>query len=324
MHVIHARNVNDALGQGLLHLRSCGQQETSRNGAVLVAPTPVTTIYERPMERVLFCPNRDANPFFHLMEALWMMAGCNDLAWPLVFNSRFVEYSDDGETLRGAYGFRWRQFFGFDQIPVIIKELRKSPTTRRCVLGMWAPAEDLGANSKDIPCNTTIYFSPRGGVLDMTVCCRSNDIYWGAYGANAVHMSVLQELVATASGFEVGRYYQMSNNYHLYTEVVALDSILERAASAVFHDAYAAKFVAPAPLIGTSFEEWDRDLYHFVVNNSIHAPYHNTFFARTAVPMIRSWVERKNKQSNGWAAANDIEAPDWRVACCNWIERRNK
>ena len=89
MKVINARNVNDALAAGLRYLWAEGIPETSRNGPVLVAPTPVTTVYSHPTERVLLSPTRDANPFFHLMESLWMLAGKNDIALPVQFNKRF-------------------------------------------------------------------------------------------------------------------------------------------------------------------------------------------------------------------------------------------
>ena len=39
---------------------------------------------------------------------------------------------------------------------------------------------------------------------------------WGAYGANAVHMSVLQEYVATALNVSIGTYTQMSDSLHIY------------------------------------------------------------------------------------------------------------
>jgi thymidylate synthase len=55
-------------------------------------------------------------------------------------------------------------------------------------------------------------------VLDLTVLCRSNDVVWGAYGANAVHFSVLQEYLAGRIGVDVGVMYQFSNNYHGYVD----------------------------------------------------------------------------------------------------------
>ena len=70
MHVIMVSGVNAAYAQGLRYICEHGELQNSRAGEVLVAPTPVTIVYERPQERVLFDPLRDANPVFHLMESI--------------------------------------------------------------------------------------------------------------------------------------------------------------------------------------------------------------------------------------------------------------
>jgi thymidylate synthase len=324
MFLIGARNVNDALSQGLLYLNTQGGKEPSRNGEVLVSPCPVTTLFALPTHRVLFSPIRDANPFFHLMEALWMLSGRDDLAWPQFFNSRFGEFSDDGATLNGAYGFRWRQHFEFDQIFAIVQMLKADPSSRRAVLQMW-DAHDLRSESKDLPCNTVIYFRVREGRLDMTVSNRSNDIYWGAYGANAVHMSILLEFMASAIGVEVGFYYQISNNYHLYTNLDALNSEAAREfmATRVAKDSlYELREVTPAKLVTKPADEWMSDLNDFMTHPLSPTLYCDDFFKGTAHPMFAAYYRRKMKLGNGLAEAQQIEAPDWRRASIDWIERR--
>ena len=81
--------------------------QQSRNGPVRVANEPVTITYRQPRHRVLFHPVRDANPFFHLFESIWMLAGRDDVKWLAKFNARMADYSDDGVTLTSAYGLRW-------------------------------------------------------------------------------------------------------------------------------------------------------------------------------------------------------------------------
>ena len=85
---IEVNNVNTAVAQGFQYLVNNGIKSDSRVGKVIVAPGPVCTAYSNPTQRVLFSERRDANPFFHLMESLWMLYGACDLAWPLKFNSR--------------------------------------------------------------------------------------------------------------------------------------------------------------------------------------------------------------------------------------------
>lgn len=221
MIVIKARNVNDALQQGLQHLSSYGIRRDSRNGPVLLSPEPVTTVYSKPLERVLFWPERDANPFFHLYESLWMLAGRNDVEPVARFAKQMLQYSDDGKIFHGAYGYRWRHWFEFDQLKSIAASLSENKDDRRQVLQMWDPTKDLGRVGKDLPCNVSATFQINvDGALDLCVFCRSNDIVWGAYGANAVHFSFLLEYMARWIGVPVGRYSQISINYHGYLETV--------------------------------------------------------------------------------------------------------
>src|SRR5215510_3212831 len=143
MKVIHARNVNDAIVRGAQLLKEGGRPQPSRAGGTIEYPEPVCTVYERPLERVLFDAVRDANPFFHLMEALWMLAGRRDVGWLARFNQRMATYSDDGVVFNAAYGYRWRNQFqlktgdGGDQLSAIVKLLRADPDSRRAVLQIW-------------------------------------------------------------------------------------------------------------------------------------------------------------------------------------------
>lgn len=221
MKVIAARNVHEVLPVALSWLDRAGIQRGSRNGPVLVSPDPVTTLYEHPEERVLFHPARDANPFFHLYESLWMIAGDNRIEPLLKYVSRIKDYSDDGETLHDAYGYRWRRAFKRDQLEVIVRRLRDDPEDRRCVLQMWDTRLDLDRNGKALPCNMTATFQIGfSGALDLTVFCRSNDIIWGAYGANAVQFGALLEYMAMRIGCPIGRYWQISVNWHAYLSVL--------------------------------------------------------------------------------------------------------
>src|SRR6187549_1871940 len=140
---IEVDNVNQGLAEGLRRVVNMGLERPSRNGPVLVMPGPVTTTYKRPTNRVLFSQRRDANPFFHCMEGLWMLAGRNDVEWPAYFAKNMRSYTDDGHTLHGAYGYRWLKHFKFDQLALIIDQLKHDPNSRRAVLQMWDAPVDL-------------------------------------------------------------------------------------------------------------------------------------------------------------------------------------
>ena len=174
-HVLRVRNVETAMGEGFQWLKVAGVPAASRNGPVLVAPGPVITEYERPRERVVFNPARDANPVFHLLESIWMLAGAENVGFLLPYNARMAEYAEPNGAMHGAYGHRWRYRFGANQIIEVIELLTKNTDSRRAVMQMWSAKADLGATKRDLPCNTHIYLSLKEGTLDMTVCCRSND-----------------------------------------------------------------------------------------------------------------------------------------------------
>jgi Thymidylate synthase len=350
MHHYTAKDVNQALGLGINYLLRHGTEENSRGGAVLVAPGPVCITYTEPRRRVLFSPTRDANPFFHLFESLWMLAGRNDIAFPCYFNSTYGQFSDDGVTMWDAYGWRWRSFFGWDQLTAIAEELKANPTSRRCVLSMWNASEhhietgnpslqcigeysDLAVathGGKAVPCNTHCYFDLRGAHLNMTVMNRSNDAIWGAFGANAVHFSFLLEYMAMRVGVPIGVYRQFTNNLHAYTEKFSrekLERIIEECAAL---DALS----EPGPMIEEGFDDdlalfmsWVDDV---MTQNHNRKPLHisglkTAFMHNVALPMFQCWFWRKqSNEAHMRTFLEEIRAPDWQRACREWIDRRKK
>ena len=99
MKVFEVRNVSEALPKVIEYLVYQGRRETSRNGDVFVAETPTCIVYNQPTEKVLFSPLRDANPFFHLLESIWMLSGCNDAKF---LNYYVKDFGDRyGETPTG-------------------------------------------------------------------------------------------------------------------------------------------------------------------------------------------------------------------------------
>ena len=334
MKIIHARNVNEAYTIGLNALNAVGNVEDSRVGQVKVFPTPVATVYEKPCERVLFNERRDANPFFHLMESLWMLAGRNDVEWIKNYNSTFDQFSDDGTSFNAAYGYRWRYQFKRDQLAELIAMLKRDPNTRRAVVSMWDPYADFNADGKDFPCNLNIAFRIRNSKLTMTVFNRSNDIIWGAYGANAVHMSILQEYIAGALDLCVGEYTQVSNDYHAYTEVMARVGVPEP------HPMCPYDMGAVEPyLLGVENQlSWDQTLFYFMVDSQLFhqqnydPKYHFDmarfvmvpFFADIAVPMVRAWGRFKRKDYKAAISLITETMPDcdWKTNCKEWLIRK--
>lgn len=332
---LHAESAGHALMNGLATLYSGSPNvitESSRNGAVKVWNGPVSSLLVNPLNRVLFCPLRDANPFFHLFESLWMLGGRNDLPLVAQFNKQMKAYSDDGgETQPAAYGWRWRNHFEYDQLDCVVEELSRDHKTRRAVLTMWDPITDQQAvaeGSSDVPCNTQCYFTIRNSRLDMGVSCRSNDLLWGAHGANLVHFSILLEYIAARVGVQVGELLQFSWNYHLY------DNVLRHPAKAVIDSLIARegyqKGVPNTPIFEAStMEEWERGLPLFLealkpdVDPGVLPIIRHKFLAGTAMPMWRAWRAHKAKDyPKALEMCGDIVGADWSIACTEWMERR--
>jgi len=326
MIVLQARNVRDAYYTMSDLVRYHGIRETVRGGkTVLSLPEPLITVYERPQERVLITPKRRANPFFHLFESLWMLSGSRDARWldQFVhdFSSRFAE--DDG-LQHGAYGYRWRCHFDMDggdtqpldQLDEVVHLLRQDRGDRRIVISMWDPVADLGRSFRDVPCNTHCYLRIVDGHLCLTVCCRSNDMVWGAYGANAVHFSVLQEYLAGRIGVCVGKMYQLSNNFHVYEDILGR---LETQYAPHDGGYYG---VSPTPM-GEDWSSWDSDVAAFVAGAG--REYANSWFHRVADPMMRVHRALKSGDRVGaLALCEHIDAPDWRIACTEFLTRGEK
>lgn len=323
MHVIIARNVEEAYNNGLWWLKITGVPADSRNGGVIRAPTPVTTVYTRPWERVLFDDKRDANPYFHVMEAMWMLAGGRDVAFPSRFAKQIAQYSDDGINLHGAYGFRWRRHFEVDQLDWVIDLLKREPNTRRAVLEMWDAVVDIDAvdhNGQDVPCNTHAYFCFRDGKLDMMVTCRSNDVVWGCYGANAVHFSYLMEYVAQSIGVEMGRYYHVSYDYHIYERHWPL---MQFVSTGPTHLGYpGGRYQHQTLLYPSDKELFDEELQEFLRMEDT-VDYEHPFIQTVLSPMISSHKSYKRGDlSTAKSKVHSIADYIWSDACLMWLDRR--
>ena len=322
------KDINEALYVLKEEVLENGDRVETRNGTAYEIPSPVAVTFNRPTRRVLFYKQRDANPVFHFLESIWMLAGRNDLEWIQNYNKRMAEYSDDGEILNGAYGNRWRNHFDQDQIEIACQRLIEYENDRRAVVTMWDPTFDLTDSNKgkDHPCNTHIYFSVRKNRLDMTVCNRSNDLIWGMCGANAVHMSMLQEYMASVIDVGIGIYTQFTNNLHAYFST--LEKLVDMQPD---YDAYKIRGLVPYPLVdepSTFLKEAEKFCSEIIAmekmtEKKLNYVYNNAVFEEVGLPMHNMYMAWKDKNyDEAYLCAMDIKAADWRLACKEWLERR--
>ena len=344
MHVIAARNVNSAYRSGMQLLADHGVRSPSRNGPVLKLNEPVTTQYQYPNERVLFDPKRNANPFFHLFEALWMLSGGNDVKMMDQFLPSFKQFSDNGETFHGAYGHRWRHWpvhtttYGreLDQLVNAIQMLRDNVADRRVVISMWDPERDLNVESKDIPCNDTIKLMVVNGRLNMIVFNRSNDIIYGAYGANAVHLSILQEYIAAMVGVPMGMYWQISTDFHAYLEqpycfydFYPTQTVLENPYEPrARYPLRPCKLVEDPGMFDTELRDVVEEIRQHSFEDRRDLDFKNSFFAHVVWPMYRAFRQYRTDADLDGAILTLTEAQkpypydiDWLLAGKRWLQQ---
>lgn len=281
--------------------------------------------FTHPKECFVGDPVRDANPFFALAEAFWLLAGRDDTAFLDHYVKTFGErYSDNG-ILLGSYGKRWRKHFGFDQLTALIGKLRADPNTRQAVLQMWEP-NDLLVTAKDRPCNTSVIFRIRKGNLDILITNRSNDIINGMMGYNPTQFSMLQRVVADQLGIQVGKYWVCSNDAHIYVD--DLDALNKRGSIS--------KSLYPPKKFMRIVENtlmWEKELSLLMDSlDKLHTTgktdepvLNNTFLSQVVFrACVAYYYHKQQRRSESWLIADSIADLSWRQFCVDWIERRAK
>lgn len=291
-------------------IRDEGKYMNSRNGLVRALQKPVMIEIADPSKRILWDTARRANPFFHFVEAMWMLGGGADVATVARYNERMKYFSDDGVHLNGAYGYRWKHHFGYDQLQRAVDMLKANPDDRRVVVSMWDANGDLGSTSKDVPCNQQAMFRIVNGNLDMFTTNRSNDLIWGLCGANAVHLTVLQEYMAAAIGRPMGVWTHATNNLHMYDHHFHLMDnttkclpLIYSTYPLMFGPTNAERFMEDCVLLcngGTSFQ--------------------TEFFRKTMLPLMGAWaIYKAGSVAKAIDVSSDIQDKAIRAACLQWL-----
>lgn len=218
------------------YVNQFGQIVPSRNGQTKEILNFKTTVVN-PYQRLVGGHNRCVNPFFLMAEAIWIVAGRNDVALLDIFNSNMKNYSDNGDNFHAAYGYRLK-----DQIPTAIKMLSEDSFDRRVVLQIWDKDLDLGKKSKDIPCNDLLMLKVRDGQLHSTIANRSNDLHWGLL-TNVYQFSFLTECIAECLDLELGTQTHNSQSLHVYTDLELNSELLNHCTTDPLNDYFYDNFI---------------------------------------------------------------------------------
>lgn len=172
----------------------------------MIAPDIMIT---NPRNRIAYNKDRNFSTMYAFIESLMIFDSSNELKYFSKFNSNIANFSDDGETLFGSYGYRIAEY-----IPQIISKLKKDNASRQMVLPILR-AKDVVTKTKDIPCTLSLQLLIRNNKLNMIVNMRSNDIIWGV-PYDIFVFTTIQEIIANTLGIELGWYIHRPASLHIY------------------------------------------------------------------------------------------------------------
>lgn len=215
-------------------------KEVSPRGMLTKEISPACITITNPRKRVIPSLIRKLNFGFMCAELVWILQGSNDAKFIGHYNKQWLNYSDDGTTLNGAYGnriFNWDsgmhyiedyyidengiksplidvQEIRINQFQKAYEQLKKDPDTRQATIVFFDPNRDY-SETKDKPCTNLIRFMIRENKLNMTVFMRSNDIWFGT-PYDIFNFTMLQEIMAGMLNVEVGVYNHIVDSLHIY------------------------------------------------------------------------------------------------------------
>lgn len=156
-------------------------------------------------------------------ELTWYLSGSNELAHIRHYIGAYEQFSEDNQTLSGAYGprifdpARAKEERVFDdEWQRVINLLRQRSGSRNAIIQIYSNA-DGRADGEDIPCTCTLQLAIRRKRLEMHVHMRSNDAYLGL-PHDIFAFTMMQEIAARELGIEVGSYHHSVASLHLYDD----------------------------------------------------------------------------------------------------------
>lgn len=139
-------------------------------------------------------------------------------------------FTNPNDVVTVAYGYRWRKYFGRDQIKMLIDLLKAEPGSRHGVVVTWDPANDglTLFKKKNIPCPYTFTVNIIGGRLHLHNMVRSNDMILGI-PHDVAGFALLQCILAQEIGVRPGVYSHSISNAHIYdTHYDAAKELIKR------------------------------------------------------------------------------------------------
>lgn len=158
-------------------------------------------------------------PFSCIGELLWYLSGSDKLEFIEYYLAAYKYFAEEDGSVHGAYGPRVFPSCGSGQFQRVFELLRKKQSTRQAVIQIFS-ARDIETRRKDTPCTCTLQFLVRDERLHLVACMRSNDAMVG-FPHDVFAFTMLQEIMASRLGFDVGTYRHFAGSMHIYQNKLA-------------------------------------------------------------------------------------------------------
>ena len=120
----------------------------------------------------------------------------------------------DFEIEKGNWAYTYHSRMA-EQLPFILRELRRNPDSRRAVVDVRDWKHDAAEGNENPACLQHLQFFIREGKLHLKVLFRSNDACTATY-MNAFALIMLQQRMAEQLGAAMGSYTHRANSFHCY------------------------------------------------------------------------------------------------------------
>jgi len=155
-----------------------------------------------------------------IAEQIWFISGARKPSDFLREHTRIWDvFTNPGDVVTVAYGYRWRKHFGRDQLGLVIKLLEEDPSSRHGVIVTWDPSRDglvkVGKDYSNVPCPYTFTINIIGDRLHLHNIIRSNDMVLG-FPHDVAGFALLQCILAQRLGVKPGVYTHSISNAHVW------------------------------------------------------------------------------------------------------------
>ena len=152
-------------------------------------------------------------------ELLWFLQGSTNIKY-LKENgvSIWDEWADENGELGPVYGKQWRKWESndgrvFDQIALLIEQIKKNPDSRRLIVSAWNVADV--DKMKLPPCHSLFQFYVANGKLSCQLYQRSADVFLGV-PFNIASYALLLMMVAQVCDLQPGEFVHTFGDAHIY------------------------------------------------------------------------------------------------------------